>query len=69
MAGQIADDCRQYVAENAASYDGQPEDEAVAAMAKRFHLHAEKSGWDTLDYHVNVQAIVLDGLRMHRSRI
>lgn len=67
MADQIADDCRQYVGQIVASYDGQPEDEAVAAMAVSLRRHAEQLGWEPLDFHVNVEAIARDGLRKHRG--
>lgn len=68
MADQIADECRQYVAENASSYDDQAEDQAIEAMSAGLHRHAVESGWDLIDFHVDVEAIVREGLRMHRDR-
>lgn len=67
MSGEIADQCRQYVAENAASCDGQSEDDAVASMILKLRNHAKSLGWDTLEYHINVDDIARKGLMQHRG--
>jgi hypothetical protein len=68
MAGQIVDDCNDYTAAHAAEYDGRPEDEAVAGLADALRLHAETEGWEPLHYHVDVEEVARQGLRLHRSR-
>ncbi|TCP43961.1 hypothetical protein [Rhodovulum marinum] len=68
MAEEIANLCRQYVADNAAALDARPEEEAVRAMVNMLHRHAAGEGWEALDYHLNVEEVARDGLKRHRKR-
>lgn len=67
MSGEIADQCRQYVAEHAAEHDGESEDAAIESLCLGFRRFAKSQGWDDADFHVNVEQLAKNGLRQHRN--
>jgi len=67
MAGQIYHMAEDYVTNNAASYDGQSEEQAAARLAKGCRQHLFAEGWDTDDYGVDLEQLAREGLARHRS--
>ena len=68
MASQIDEKSREYVADNAASYDSLDIVEAVFALTENLKSHVRRQGWNPLDYQVDIGAIVRNVLIMHRER-
>lgn len=67
MAGEIYHMAEDYVAKNAPSYDGKPEEEAVARLAKDCRQHLLDEGWNAKDYGVDLEQIARDGLAKRRN--
>lgn len=67
MAGQIYHMAEDYVANNAPSYDGQSEEQAVSGLAKDCRQHLLDEGWNANDYGVDLEQIARDGLARHRN--
>jgi len=65
MSEEVADLCRQYVANNIEIAQNLNEEEAVKVFCDGFRLYAIKSGWDAneVDSHVNVEELVRSELR------
>ncbi|MDI3335658.1 hypothetical protein QKW60_04530 [Defluviimonas aestuarii] len=66
MAGQIYHLAEQYVADNAASYDGQPEEQAVVSLADACRKYLDGEGWNAADYGVDLHQIAREGLKRRR---
>jgi hypothetical protein len=67
MAGQIYHMAEGYVADNAASYDGQPEEQAVSSLVDGCRKYLKGEGWDAADYNVDLHQIAREGLKLHRN--
>jgi hypothetical protein len=68
MAGQIYHLAEQYVADNAASYDGQPEEQAIVSLAGYCRKHLDGEGWNAADFGVDLTQIAREGLMRHRNQ-
>jgi len=67
MAGRIFHLAEDYVADNAASHDGTPEEKAVNALADSCRQYLADESWNPEDYSVDIHQIAREGLMRHRS--
>ncbi len=68
MADEIGTNSVQYVAENASTYDGLSDHEALPKLVVALRKHVQDEGWDPADFQVDLRQIALDGLRKHRGQ-
>ncbi len=67
MAGQIYHIADDFIANQAAQYEGQAEEQAAPALALACRRYLEAEGWNAADFNVDLNQLALDGLRRHRN--
>ncbi|MEO0623878.1 MAG: hypothetical protein AAFU49_02825 [Pseudomonadota bacterium] len=67
MASEISELAVRYIAQNAASYVGQPEEQAVSLLAEECRRYLDGEGWSASDYNVDLHQIARKELISRRN--